>query len=130
MNMNTNNIRIHSLLWIRIWILFITFLTANTDMNIICKEYLQIYSNIRYSQVQEFLGLCFFFQTISPPCLGPLKMKSSLYTPSRQFSAKGCFQKSLNGRLHAKEWFLRGLQIGVCGDNIHWRKHQLNGFSF
>ena len=44
--------------------------------------------------------------------------------------AKGCFQKSLNGRLHANERSWRGLQFGVNCDNIHWRKHQLNGFYF
>ena len=38
--------------------------------------------------------------------------------------AKGCFQKYLNGRLHAKERSWKGLQFGVCGNNISWRKHQ------
>ena len=43
---------------------------------------------------------------------------------------EGCLEKSLNGRLHAKERSWRGLQFAVSGDNIHWRKHQLNGFYF
>ena len=50
--------------------------------------------------------------------------------PYYSLKAKGCFQKSLNGRLHAKERSWRGLQFGVCGDNIHWRKHQFNRFNF
>ena len=33
-------------------------------------------------------------------------------------------------RLHAKERSWRGPKFGVWGDNIHWRKHQLNGVYF
>ena len=44
--------------------------------------------------------------------------------------AEGCLKKSLKGRLHVKDRSWRGLQFGVCGDNIHWRKRQLNEFYF
>ena len=59
-----------------------------------------------------------------------LKKTKTKSLSSFRVKAKGFFQKSLNGRLHAKERSWGGLQFGVCGDNIHWRKHQLNGFYF
>ena len=53
---NTNNIPTPSLLWITIWIVFFFFFTVDTNMNIICMEYLWIYLNIRiffYNSVQK-----------------------------------------------------------------------------
>ena len=47
MNTNTNNIHNPSLLRIRVWILFVIFVNANTNMNIIRKEHSKIYSNIQ-----------------------------------------------------------------------------------
>ena len=62
---------------------------------------------------------------------GPLFVSAEWgITQHWSLKAEGCLEKSLNWRLHAKEKSWRGLQFGVCSNNIHWRKHQLRGFYF
>ena len=56
--------------------------------------------------LETSLGTTF---TMIPPRLFKIMSHWSL-------KAEGC---PLNGRLHAKERSWRGLQFGVCGDNIH-----------
>ena len=53
-NTNPNNIHNSTLLQIQIWIIFVIFLTENSNMNIICKEYSLIY--IFYLFLKSLLG--------------------------------------------------------------------------